>query len=109
MEHTPTPWGFERSGPGTIEITATQEGHAHLSCIAEVLGPVELNAEANADFIVRACNAHEDLLEALRGYESLLAECWDELPGLVSGGPDAVNAVADVGRAAIAKAEGEDQ
>lgn len=60
QKHTPTPWlldGFDichHTGPATIHV------------IAKTSTPVEGDEQANAEFIVRACNAHYDLVEALQ-------------------------------------------
>ena len=63
----------------------------------------EAECIANADFIVRACNAHYDLLKAL---ESFL-----RAPSIGSNGPGSLTIVVqdfnlDAARAAIAKAKG---
>lgn len=65
--HTPTPWQADkcvkRQGY-TIAQTATREHPATLVNIAQVVDGSE--SEANAAFIVRAVNAHEELVIRLR-------------------------------------------
>src|SRR4051812_45410480 len=81
--HTPGPWQLD--GPYRIIIDGTppnyvqglmvmnaDERHGHSFPIARVTGPAFFGREAecapelraNAEFIVRACNAHEDLRRA---------------------------------------------
>lgn len=60
--HTPTPWTVKsRTTPGqfvTETLIVNDQGH--------VIAVLHCEAEANAQFITRACNCHDDLLEALR-------------------------------------------
>ena len=95
-EHTPGPWKRDSSSlvPNLYPFIAGPNGEA----IADVWGDVDV-ANANAEFIVRACNAHDDLLvaceEALEDLAFFNAEwdCYDEVEGKC--------------RTAIAKAKGE--
>ena len=72
-KHTPTPWAIldsERLIVGRDEGCGTETPTA--DCLAEIVYktpglPNRETREANAAFIIQACNAHEDLLEALRG------------------------------------------
>lgn len=57
-EHTPTPWGAVKYESGWALIGPTSDDK-----IARV---EKTNGHANAAFIVRAVNAHEELLAALR-------------------------------------------
>lgn len=66
--YTALPWTYfvgNANGRGLIriegDISSEEAGH-HIASMAR--GAV---SEANAAFIVRACNSHNDLLEALRG------------------------------------------
>ena len=70
-QHTPGPWRYTDGG---IIDNAPPRGHAGVE-IADVLGadthdrrgPVlKQEARANAAFIVRACNSHDDLLAACK-------------------------------------------
>jgi len=60
-QHTPTPWKVGFKNPQTIE---SETGKDIAACGAYRLSLKE--AEANADFIVRAVNSHEALLEAAK-------------------------------------------
>lgn len=82
MSHTPTPWR---------RVPALHEGY-HAAVMAErhtlianfgdgSLGRAE--HEANAAFIVRACNSHEAMLKQLKATQEMLAG-----RGLVSHDPD---------------------
>lgn len=73
-EHTPTPWSIKRAkfpadGQYDYGISAVlMDGKPY--CIAETFGRCSLNftleAEANAAFIIKACNSHDALVKALR-------------------------------------------
>ena len=70
MNHTQAPWenrNTSKFGPG--EIYAKDE------YICTTSG----NAQANAEFIVKACNAHADLLEACQKGLSILKVYQHEL------------------------------
>lgn len=92
-KHTPTPW--RKAGQFA---TVQAPGRA---CICDCGSRSDLTAQANAEFIARACNSHADLLAALEEIiwitESQHGEDWDTAL------PDALN----IARAAIAKARGE--
>jgi hypothetical protein len=80
-EHTPTPWYI--SGKSTIRRGSNDWiGYVHWR-----------NGAANAEFIVRACNAHDNLVAALR-----------EARGWLSGWASAEKELAVID-AAISKAE----
>ncbi len=81
-EHTPEPWGYTEDAddgggarfvihslPWTGEMIAATSSHGpHY----KPHGPEVQEDEANARFIVRACNAHEDLLAACEAVEAQL-------------------------------------
>lgn len=75
--HTPTPWGFGDLEKGSkrpmwehiVDSHGTQISTVMQSIVrgCQVIGPeTQEEAEANAAFIVRACNAHEALVAALK-------------------------------------------
>ena len=59
MKHTATPWKQHKGQWGIHNIEDSKEGQL----LCEVQGS---DSEANAAFIVKACNAHEDLLRLLK-------------------------------------------
>ena len=69
-QHTKTPWESHNG-----EITTRQENGRSYRRIAAVqdygLGSLPEVDEANAEFIVRACNSHGDLLAALKQLRSI--------------------------------------
>jgi hypothetical protein len=71
-QHTPTPWEqFAGCGPAIFKAGVTQQ----IASTAR-LGPdpqVHAVDEANAAFIVTACNAHDELVAALRMMEEHFA------------------------------------
>lgn len=81
---TPGPWkvGFRCSGSGWVDLKDAND-----TIIASVrafpfglTGMAENFAinEANAEFIVRACNSHNELVAALCAAEQTLTPCSDE-------------------------------
>lgn len=67
-KHTPTPWVVritKNGGDWTYEIR-TRKPHNPAGTIGKHIATVNkfLDANANAEFIVRACNAYADLLAA---------------------------------------------
>ena len=122
--HTPTPW---KADPGVrggliddhlVYITIRGQGRSvsSVSCYGRKADgshagrPLkysgghsrsvpESECRANADFIVRACNAHEELLDAAT---MLVARTPNVIPG------DMIFRAVKALRAAIAKAEGRD-
>ena len=93
MNYTPTPWkvfeGKENEGKSTSKAIVDQTGIVLANIWNRGTKPAQ-QAKANAEFIVRAVNSHEELLEA----------CKDALKFMDG---------TDVGRnleEAIAKAEG---
>lgn len=63
MKHTQGKWIVD----GNQAVT-TQYG----SIIADIFGDSKEEQEANASFIVKACNSHAELLEACKEYEKTL-------------------------------------
>lgn len=84
MSHTPTPWFI--NGPWHIQSQTDIEGYRAngepipaLPKIIAKLTPI-VEREANAAFIVRACNAHEELVKALRYALECLEEVKEDEP-----------------------------
>lgn len=69
MNATPRPWYMEELNPDEFDITTRQGGKtiAMVDCDAE-------ECKANASLIVRAVNAHDALVEALKNARDLLIE-----------------------------------
>lgn len=64
--HTPTPWAYT-SGIGDYEIIYEESKGKQIGRIALLeWEPDAQQAEENAEFIVKACNAHEALVEACK-------------------------------------------
>lgn len=85
MNHTPTPWVIANTGTDCPQISAPAKGHGYYSLIASVTqrdkhplygGEISTQeALANAEFVVRACNAHEDLVKIAKAYRNHLTAC----------------------------------
>ena len=58
LSHTPTPWRIEREY-GEIEITSELGQVARIESVSP-------SAQADAAFIVRAVNAHEELIASIK-------------------------------------------
>jgi hypothetical protein len=67
--HTPTPWQYDEDALHVFVNGSGVEGDGAVICeVWPGFGSGESKErEANAAFIVRACNAHDDLVAALRG------------------------------------------
>lgn len=107
-KHTPTPWQTNEGGDGGWFIWNSNGGISTKDLVATCVGRVNPDhrdpkvAAADAAFIVRACNAHDDLLTNLKGaiaaHDAWAASSdYDGSPE-----PDYVTA----GRMAVANAEG---
>lgn len=59
-QHTPTPWRLDKENPDLVR----DEKDGFL--VTKVTGANDLESHANAEFIVRAVNSHEEMLIALR-------------------------------------------
>lgn len=64
--HTPTPWHIEKH-IGRYELWPTDNGQPHTNAATA-------NRKVDAEFIVRAMNAHEELVAACHNAESLLRQ-----------------------------------
>jgi hypothetical protein len=102
VTHTPLPWRLRMNDSGMcngVAVSATVLPPEPFTgpYIAEVG-----SSRANAEFIVRACNSHEELLAALKALTvaCVSADSIEELP------PEIDGSLIDAARAAIAKAEG---
>jgi hypothetical protein len=96
-EHTPTPWkwcGNDLDGANYAEVMGLDVECGRALCYG---GTVKLNiSDEDRAFIVRAVNAHEDLLEALREAEEFVV------------GLDGAQMIWEKIRAAIARAEADE-
>lgn len=110
-KHTPTPWAVEsdNSSPSIYVIQDWEAQHIHPSwnCVANIWSVQKRQVqEANAAFIVQACNAHDDLVEALKYATSEIEEFYK---AAVDGRIKTVISIGQFGRlykchAALAKA-----
>lgn len=60
MTHTPTPWNYS-TAMGSSSVYAGDPKIGTRISIAN-----EVDEEANAEFIVRACNVHDELLDEVK-------------------------------------------
>lgn len=78
--HTPTPWALVEGPKARGSIKSVCKGLPQ-SIVAQAGGqPTVEEREANAAFIVNACNAHDALVKALKGL-LIVAESDAQMPG----------------------------
>jgi len=103
LKHTPTPWetsdAFGPAESGTC-IKAAADDNMIASCTGYYGRATTI---ANAEFIVRACNSHDQLVAALWHAEAALSSCYDMTRWPADGTTDQDKALSDV-RAALAAA-----
>ncbi len=109
-KHTPGPWKAEQVdvlGNDPTRWAVLSDGGWVVASIENGIPGESLETEAaNAAYIVRACNAHEDLLAALEA----MVDCQDEAGLLehdLDGHEESICALC-MARAAIAKARGQE-
>ena len=74
-KHTPTPWKYRTEGKphnSHYAFEITMEKKNHVIAVIDRETPTNPEDEANAAFIVKAVNCHDDLVKSLE-------ECLDEL------------------------------
>lgn len=74
-KHTPTPYFAEQDAVFSRERMHGDYAHRVASCGSVHGDPMNY---ADAAFIVRACNAHDDLVKALRNTAEALAHCMGD-------------------------------
>jgi hypothetical protein len=101
-EHTPTPW---ESNFNRIESKDDHGVDNDGWMIAECIGPEQ---EANAEFIVRACNAHDALVAACEKIEKLRSDLLEGATSMDEGAllTEGADAFDDI-EAALKLAKGE--
>lgn len=112
-KHTPLPWQIGESGKHLYYVNPKIEAGdeeiddpSHDSVVAQCdhMGPLsgipDEERKANARFIFRACNSHDDLLEVLQRCSEYFHDFTEE--------DREERELADLCRAAIAKAKGAD-
>jgi len=70
-QHTPTPWKVNRDEIDYVEIITNENP---FFTVAKVTGGDMREARANAAFIVKAVNCHEELIKALNEVDDLLVD-----------------------------------
>ncbi len=74
--HTPTPWsvgGIRRARPNLMGVAFVNGGKTCVAKCDSLYGSEDGQAEANAAFIVRACNSHASFVAALEKAEAKLS------------------------------------
>lgn len=104
QQHTPLPWKFGNTGTDQVMILGGKNGDYVCSVQIQQMGggviseAMEPRRRANAKFILRACNAHDDLLNVAIRAETMLP--------MIGNIPAVQRLLADLA-SAIAKARGE--
>lgn len=75
IEHTPMPWWNESGVIHAKAVDWTPQEHrcCHPASANQNIDPEDGDPEANAEFIVRACNSHDNLLAACKESCAMLA------------------------------------
>ena len=97
MSHTPTPWNIDNTDYGAPLIrakTCWMKGSRDVAKVLYHYGSEDPEVDQNAAFIVRACNAHEELVEALRGMLE-----WARRVKEINPGPEVAKAVSALRKA----------
>jgi hypothetical protein len=100
--HTALPWLYDTQ---TAEIYIPDDEHEPCDVIAdmEVLKTPSHHANANGEFIVRACNSHYEMLDALEAvHTDIELDAGNHL-----GAPGGSTELSQMVEAAIAKARGQ--
>ena len=110
--HSPLPWTLAASCRRGNKIQCSDPDGADWPwdvATCHVEAPVDRTGKANAAFIVRACNAHYQMLEALKAIDGVLSQAYGDVSD-----PAVQHSVGELGagpwiavRAAIAAAEAE--
>ncbi len=106
MTHTPTPWTINGPSPGLDRDIDDGGDYAILSAEKHIIAEtfrlisrgIAADSEANAQFIVRAVNNHDALLEALEGLADKVSDYSLER----ASGTDVADAIGQA-RAAVAR------
>ena len=82
-EHTKLPWRIERvSRFGEYDVLGANGEQVAACYVTDGADePEEYPSEANAAFIVKACNAHEALVKALQDLSKMYSHAWDVVDG----------------------------
>lgn len=106
IKHTPLPWNLKNHHDQNVIYGLENNQCTMEFCVAVVNCDDRTNSEnkANAEFIVRACNAHYQLLEALKALCGMQVKGHDLIDRLQFSQEGRI--VLDKIEAAIAKAEG---
>lgn len=99
-KHTPTPWSVSTKCPVAVE----NEDGAIILIIAAT-GDID-QGQSDAAFIVRACNAHKDLVTALEDLADTAHALLNHIPaasGALSVGAHELSEKIDAARTALAK------
>ena len=98
MEHTATPWKYDEDSrwPNYLMGHEANPSNGWISRVARI----EYLSKVDAEFIVRACNTHDELVEVLKGARLAITD-----PNL---GPSRNGPALYIIEQAIAKAEAND-
>lgn len=97
--HTPLPWSTNDHGtPNNIDIICDDGCIANVSRWSNCIADRHSENQANAAYIVRACNAHDELVSVLHAGIALVND--------PDAGEDEARAFERLARAALAKVQG---
>lgn len=103
MAHTKLPWEVVKSQDGDgMQIAAIQSTTGEWVCDGDSW--IGKESRANAEFIVRACNSHQELVEALEAAERELRDAASYFATAYT--RDKITSIVDRANAVLAKARG---
>jgi len=82
MSRTPLPWVVVRVGEWKREVQSSHPSAASTTrcLVADIFGDDGVHGrEANAEFIVRACNHHDKLVAALKAARTAIIQAYDHM------------------------------
>ena len=107
-KHTPLPWRANFKGEARCFIEGPGDDYCSIATMARWFPPFDREEQrANSYFIVRACNCHDDLLEACKRNADTFRDTAQAMRLLKhDAAAEAMSIAEDATRAAIAKAKG---
>ena len=98
-KHTPTPWSVHKNADGSQRIDG--QGLASIAVLSAFFSELQGEQEANAEFIVKACNSHGLLIELLNAASEKLFIAQQIVDPYEDGTPFCGNLIYDIDAAII--------
>ena len=79
LKHTPTPWKYTGDEDGDFVIWGAGDKDnwiANVGGVIQPVGSIDPQEKANAEFIVKAVNSHESLIQLLKSAHEIIEVNW---------------------------------